>query len=202
MEAIEFITLNDNLPFAVALGVMAMVGAISALGLDFEQADGADGIDLPLLDWLNPGRMPMLAGLTVLLCVYGVLGLAGQQAFMALAGHTADALPAGVAALLPTALATRPLNRGLARIMPRDETSAITVHQLIGRRGRIEIGTARAGFPARARFVDDHGQMHMLMVEPSDAAKELPMDEEVLLVSIDGGIGRAVAVEPTPFIQV
>lgn len=202
MEAIGFITLNDNLPFAVALAVMAMVGAISALGLDFDQADGADGIDLPLLDWLNPGRMPMLAGLTVLLCVYGVLGLAGQQTFMALMGHTADALPAGIAALLPAGLATRPINRGLARIMPRDETSAITIHQLIGRRGRIEIGTARAGFPARARFVDDHGQMHMLMVEPTDSAKELPMDEEILLVSIDGGIGRAIAVEPTPFIQV
>lgn len=202
MEAIEFITLNDNLPFAVALAVMAMVGAISALGLDFDQADGADGIDLPLLDWLNPGRMPMLAGLTVLLCVYGILGLAGQQAFMALMGHTADALPAGIAALLPAGLATRPINRCLARIMPRDETSAITIHQLIGRRGRIEIGTARTGFPARARFVDDHGQMHMLMVEPTDSAKELPMDEEILLVSIDGGIGRAIAVEPTPFIQV
>lgn len=202
MEALGFIALDDNLPFAAALAVMAMLGIVSAIGLDVDQTDGAGGIDLPVLDWLNPGRMPMLAGLTVLLSIYGLLGLAGQQAMTALLGHTADALPAGLVTLLPAALIARPVNRGLSRILPRDETSAITIHQLVGRRGRIEIGTARTGFPARARFFDDHGQMHMLMVEPSDESQELAMDEEVLLVSIENGLGKAVAVEPSPFIEV
>lgn len=202
MDAIDFITLNDNLPFAVALAVMAMLGLVSAIGLDFDGVDGHDGLDLPLLDWVNPGRMPMLASLTVLLCVYGLTGLVGQQTMLALLGHTADAIPAGLAALPVAGLLTRPINRGLAVVLPRDETSAITIDQLRGRRGRIEIGTARTGFPARARFVDDHGQMHMLMVEPSNEGEELTQDAEILLVSVEDGAGKAIAVEPNPFIRI
>lgn len=196
MDALSFIVLDDNIPFSVSLALMALLGLVSALGLDIDGADGHDGIEVPLLDWMNPGRMPMLASLTIVLCVYGVLGLAGQQAMVALLGHTADALPAGAAAVLPAAFAARGANRLVAPFMPRDETSAISIQELVGRRGNIEIGTATSELPARARFVDDHGQMHMVMVRPNDPAESLRRDQEILLVSYEDGEGRAIAVEP------
>ena len=140
----------------------------------------------------------MLASLTVLLCVYGLVGLIGQQTMLSMLGHTADAIPAGLATLPVAGLLSRPINRGLARVMPRDETSAIEIAELIGRRGRIEIGTARTDHAARARFVDDHGQTHMLMVEPSNPEHQLTGEDEILLVAIVDGVGRAIAVEPRP----
>lgn len=188
---LEIIAAPANLPFSVALLVMLMIGAVEALGLGASavhldlHADLDGGGDL--LGWLGFGKVPLLMLLVVFLALFGLAGLAIQQ----FAGPLAlwIAAPAAAAAALPlTGLGAR----GLARIMPQDETTAIGLDSLVGRRGIITIGTARRGSPAQARVADMHGQVHYVMVEPYDDDHSIGEGETVRLDRRDGNIFIAV----------
>jgi membrane protein implicated in regulation of membrane protease activity len=188
---LEFIAAPANLPFSVALLVMLMIGVVEALGLgasavhldaDMDVDGGGD-----LLGWLGVGRVPLLMLLVVFLAIFGLAGLAIQQ----FAGPLAlwIATPAAAAAALPlTGLGAR----GLARIMPQDETTAVSLDSLVGKRGTITIGAARRGSPAQARVKDDHGQVHYVMVEPYDDDHSLGEGETVRLAHRQGNIFIAI----------
>lgn len=187
----EIIAAPANLPFSVALLVMLMIGAVEALGLGASavhldvHADVDGGGDL--LGWLGIGRVPLLMLLVVFLALFGLAGLAIQQ----FAGPLSlwIAVPAAAGAALPlTGLGAR----GLARIMPGDETTAISLDELVGRRGTITIGTARRGSPAQARVSDVHGQVHYVMVEPYDDDHSIGQGDTVRLDRRDGNIFIAV----------
>jgi hypothetical protein len=47
-------------------------------------------------------------------------------------------------------------------------------------------GTARRGYPARAKVIDQHGQAHYVMVEPHDDGDTVAQGETGLLVRQDG----------------
>ena len=197
---LEFITAPHNLPFSVALLIMLMIGAVEALGLgasaihlDMDADVHAEGGDL--LGWLGVGRVPFLMLLVVFLALFGLTGLAIQQFAGPLSPWLAG--PAAAVASLPlTSIAAR----GLARIMPQDETTAVSLDSLIGKRGTITIGTARRGFPAQARVKDVHGQPHYVMVEPHDEAHPLAEGDTILLARRDGnifiGLGEADGISP------
>jgi membrane protein implicated in regulation of membrane protease activity len=188
---LEIIAAPANLPFSVALLVMLLIGAVEALGL------GASAVHLDLhtdvdgggdlLGWLGVGKVPLLMLLVVFLALFGLAGLALQQ--------FAGPLPLWIAAPA-AAVAALPLTglgaRGLARIIPQDETTAISLDSLVGRRGIITIGTARRGSPAQARVADIHGQAHYVMVEPYDDDHSLGEGETVRLDRRDGHIFIAV----------
>jgi membrane protein implicated in regulation of membrane protease activity len=188
---LEIIAAPANLPFSVALLVMLLIGAVEAFGLGASavqldvDADIDGGGDL--LGWLGIGRVPLLMLLVVFLALFGLIGLAIQQ-FAGPLPLWIAAPGAAVAALPLTSLGAR----GLARIMPGDETTAVSLDSLVGRRGTITIGTARRGSPAQARVSDIHGQVHYVMVEPYDDDHSLGEGETVRLDRRDGNIFIAV----------
>ena len=204
---LEFIAAPENLPFTVALLVMLMIGVVEALGLGASaahldiHADAHFGGEL--LDWLGVGRVPLLILLVVFLAIFGMAGLTLQQVAAEMFGGPLDpwiAGPAaGVAALPLTGLGAR----GLARIIPQDETTAVSIDSLLGKRGTITIGTARRGSPAQARVRDQHGQPHFVMVEPHDEEHPIAEGETVLLIRRDGNvfIGLGAADGITPHVQ-
>lgn len=189
----DFIIAPENLLFSVALLLMLLIGAVEALGLgasaahfDVDADIHADGPDL--LGWLGVGKVPLLMLLVVLLALFGTVGIALQQAVTALAGEPlAPAVAAAIAFV-----ASLPLlgisARGLARIMPGDETTAVSLDTLLGKRATVTVGTARRGSPAQARVRDVHGQSHYVMIEPNDDAHAVGEGETVLLVRREGDI--------------
>jgi hypothetical protein len=70
--------------------------------------------------------------------------------------------------------------------MPSDETTAVAIGSLVGRRAEIVIGIARRGSPARARVRDVHGQAHYVMVEPTDEDGLIEAGATALLVRREG----------------
>lgn len=95
--------------------------------------------------------------LVVFLTCFGVIGLVGQQLALSNLGALLPgwiAIPAAAAAALP---ATGGMARLVGRIMPRDETTAIGIDQLVGLHAEIRVGTATRGSPAKARVRDFHG---------------------------------------------
>lgn len=196
----DFLVQPETAPFTIALVLMMLIGIVEALGL------GGSAIDIDMegaaigegLDWLNVGRLPILIILVVFLTVFGLAGLALQQAAVTMLGGLLQwfvAVPAAAVLALP---GTRLLSRGLAKVLPRDETSAVEIDSLLGRRARIVLGTATRTSPARARVEDRFGQVHFVMVEPVEDTR-LTAHDELLLTSRDGTIFRAVAIEPDIF---
>jgi membrane protein implicated in regulation of membrane protease activity len=158
----------------------------------------ADGPDL--LAWLGVGRVPILMLLVVFLALFGMAGLAAQQIAAALKGAAMSPSLASAIAVVAALPLTGIGARGLARIMPQDETTAVGLDSLVGKRGTVTIGTARRGSPAQVRVRDVHGQAHYVMVEPHDAAHPLPEGATVLLARREGhifiGLGEADGITP------
>lgn len=192
-----------NLPFVIALAALALITLVQVTGaadlLDGDADGGAEfelgGFGDALTALLGLGRVPLLIWLASLLLVFGSIGLIGQMWIADLLGGPLSAgwasLAAGAAALPLNSLAMRPL----AAVMPRDETTAIALDELVRRDAEIQIGTARSGSPARARVIDRHGQAHNIMVEPHDASSELRAGDTVLLVRREGETFFAIQYE-------
>lgn len=185
-----------NLPFLIAFGALAVIALLQVTGIS-EVVDGAGEFDSPdglemggvgdaLTTLLGLGRVPFLIWLGALLFFFATIGVIGQSLLAGLIGAPLSAgwaaLAAGGAALPLNSLAMRPLGA----LMPKDETTAIDVADLVRRDAEIQIGTARAGNPARAKVIDIHGQAHFVMVEPHDTTQEFKAGDTVLLVRREG----------------
>lgn len=186
----EFILAPENLPFSVALLVMLMIGAVEALGLGAGAAhlDAHLQADGDLLGWLGVGQVPLLMLTVVFLALFGMIGLGLQQIVAALAGVPMAPWNAAVVALLASLPLLGISARGLSHIMPKDETTAVSIDTLLGKRATVTVGVARRDSPAQARVRDVHGQTHYVMIEPSHDEGAVAEGETVLLVRREGNI--------------
>ena len=187
---IEFFVAPEMLPFTVALVVMLMIGLIEAVGIGAGAVQIDAGADVQgeadLLGWLGIGTVPLLVVLVVLLALFGIIGIAGQQLAAALLGAPMSAWIAAPAALIAALPLTGSCARLLARILPHDETTAISLESLVGKRATLIVGTASQGSPARAQVRDAYGQVHYVMVEPIEGGPTIREGETVLLVEREG----------------
>jgi len=204
---IDILFMPENLPFAVAIGLMLAIGLMEGVGMllgfavsglldnlmpdaDFD-ADlniGDHGAFGELLTWMRVKQVPMIAILIAFLASFSIVGLALQQILF---GMTGWMLPAVVAAIIAVFLAlpgVRLFAGVLAKIMPRDETSAVSTATFIGHTAKITLGTASEGSPAEAKFRDQHGTTHYLMLAPDNAGDEFAQGSSVLIVRQDGAI--------------
>jgi len=201
---IDLLLAPDMLPFSGALVLMLLIGLLMAFGL----GDFVDGVDTDidtgiggdvtaggdgLLALLGFGRLPLMMLLVLFLAVFGLVGLVGQQLAVAATGATLTAWIAGPAAAMLAGPMTGALARPIARILPHDETSAIDRDALIGRFGRIQLGTAASGSPARAEVKDGYGLVHLVMVEPDNADQQLREGEEIILVRRENELFKAIS---------
>ena len=195
---IEFLAQSATAPFTIALLLMVLLGLVEAIGL------GSSAVDLDAaeiggaLDWLNVGRLPLLMLIVVFLTAFGLVGLVLQSLAISLAGGVLPWFAAIPAAVLAAAPATRWLGTGLSRVLPRDETTAVDIDSLVGRRARVVVGIARRGYPARARVEDAHGHIHHVMVEPNDDASFTDA-AMLLLTARHGDTFHAVELPPDIF---
>lgn len=191
---------DHNLPFAVAFMVMVVLALVQVAGLaghhdfDADTDTGAEaGLGEALTTLLGVGRVPFMIWLVLFLFLFAALGVSIQSLAEQLIGAPLHPLLAAgitlVAALPVTGVVVRPL----ARIMPGDETSAVDIDSLVGRRAVITTGRASAGNAARARVLDRHGLAHHVMVEPHEQGSEMLEGDEALLVRREGEIFFGVA---------
>lgn len=179
------------LPFVFSFVLMIGIGLIEAAGLGAGQLDldgdvGADG-GSTLLDWLGLGEdIPILIWLTSLLACFTLAGVAIQQLTTAVLGFPLNWLIAAlIAAVVGVALNTVAAN-GLMRIMPGFESTAVRSDDLVRLRGTVLEGSARRGVPARLKVLDQHGQAHVIMVEPHHDSDVIAAGESALIIRQEG----------------
>nr|WP_320048603.1 YqiJ family protein [uncultured Desulfuromonas sp.] len=209
-----FISSGPNLPFSISLAILLLIALLEGVGMLFglglstlleglvPDLDLDFDADLPdssspfalsrLLGWLRFGEVPALMLLVIFLTAFGLIGfsiqLLAQKSFGAF-------LPAFLASLLSVFVSlpvVRVLGGGLAHILPKDETSAVSDKSFIGRIAVITLGTAQQGSPAEGKLIDKHGQAHYLMVEPDVVDDAFQQGEQVLVVSKKASVFRAI----------
>jgi hypothetical protein len=197
----DFLLSDGSWLFSVALAVVAGIGVLELLavmvgGSLSSMMDGLVG-DAPEaggLAWLHVGRLPFLVIVVLLLTLFALLGLGLQGVVVAVIGKELPALAAAPLALLGALPATRAAGSALVRIMPRDESAAISDSSFVGRTATLVAGEAKPGKAAEARFQDEYGQTHYVMVEPDAKSITLRAGERVLLLrELSTGRYQAVA---------
>ena len=130
---------------------------------------------------------------------FGLFGLGVQAVANFILGAMLPAWLAAIPVLVVAVLCVRVFGSVLARIMPKEETDAVSSKTFIGRVAIVVTGTARTGHPAQAKLRDEHGHTHYVMVEPDVDGDDTdyPTGTDVLLVSQAGAVFRAIR-NPNP----
>jgi hypothetical protein len=209
---ITFILDSHNFPFTIALltmvGIALLEGITTLLGFGLSSMLGhflpdidaqpdleVDHPDTPhagtslghLLNWLNVGRVPVMVLLVIFLTIFGLLGYALQAVCWNIIGQMLPGLLAALLSLLLSLPVVRILGKFLGKLMPNDETEAISAETFIGRIATITLGTATKGRPARAKFQDNYGTTHLVMVEPENVEEVFNQGDKVVLLEQLGG---------------
>lgn len=202
----DFLLLSNNVPFTVAIAFVALLGAVEALSMliglsllgllddlspidydaDLDSASGVTGV----VGWLCLDRLPLLIWLVLLLTSFAVAGLSVNYIGLVL-GMTLPMLISVALALLLSAISCRTLGHGLAKLLPKNESSAVSVDALIGSVGVITLGCARQGLPSEAVIIDSYQQKHYVLVEPERANETFPKGTQVVLLNRIGKVWSA-----------
>ena len=197
MSAVTDILLAPDVrPFAISAAIMVTLGGIELLtmivgfsiseliGKDFAlEAESHSAIG-GLFLWINAGRLPLLILMILALGVFAIAGFLLQ----AIAHSVGTAVPVALAALAAAAIslpAIRFTSRGIARIIPRDETYAVEESDFVGHVAEVSIGPLDQGLPGRVRLKDVFGNWHSVAARASPDSTPLPVGASVLLVDRD-----------------
>jgi hypothetical protein len=145
------------------------------------------------MSWLNAGGVPILVLAVLLLSAFAVFGFSLQTLAVGIAGPL-PTLAAGPLALVLAVPVTRWLSRGIARIMPRDETNAISQAGFIGLVGMVTIGPLDQKQPGIVRVKDQHDNIHTLRAQASPGYL---IETGSLVIIVDGSDGLFQAI-PAP----
>lgn len=205
MSAVGDILLAPDVrPFAVAAAIMVTLGGIELLstmiGLSISELIGKDfAVETEshnalsgLFLWINAGRLPLLILIILILGIFAIGGFLLQG----LAHAIGTAIPVSIAALVAAAgsiPAIRNASRGLARIIPRDETYAVSDNDFVGKVATVTVGPLDQGLPGRVRLKDIFGNWHTVSARASPQSEALPVGACVLLVDRDAKSFIAIA---------
>lgn len=145
-----------------------------------------------VLGWLCVGRVPILILLILFLSAFGVSGILAQWASRGVFGTPMPAWLVAVPALAAAFPFTRATGLSIARIMPREQTEAVSQREFIGKVARIIRGEARDAQPAEAKVTDSHGRTHYLLVEPDNAGEVFGTEDNLIIVGRTSNIYRVV----------
>jgi hypothetical protein len=197
MSAVTDILLAPDVrPFAISAAIMLTLGGIELLtmivgfsiseliGKDFALETESHSAIGGLFLWINAGRLPLLILMILGLGVFAITGFLLQ----AVAHSVGTAVPVTLAALSAVVIslpAIRITSRGIARIIPRDETYVVDEADFVGHVGEVSIGPLDQGLPGKVRLKDVFGNWHSVAARASPDSTPLPVGASVLLVDRD-----------------
>jgi len=170
----------DLTPFTIAIIIMLLILVMEVAGVLFGAA-------------LSVGRVPVLMLVVVFLTGFGLSGWIAQNIIHGVLGFYLPAFLMIIPAFVVALLATRHGGLLLARIMPKEETDAVSADTFVGQVAVILRGEAKPGLPAEAKLKDIKGKAQYVLVEPDLADAVFKAGDKVLLVERDGATFKAIA---------
>lgn len=195
----EFLLSPEVRPFMIAAVILVALVGIEVVSLLIgasvsdlvEHSFDHDGDFALSLNWLNVGGVPLLVLIMLALGAFAIAGIVIQE----IARAVAAPLPALVASLGAVGLAVpavRVSSRALARVIPRDETYAVELADLVGLTADVTVGPLDQGLPGKVRAKDAHGNWHTLRARAAPDAAAMPTGAKVLLVDHSAGVFTAI----------
>jgi hypothetical protein len=202
---------SGTMPFSVSLLVLAgivlieivllLVGThffgllddlIPDLHADLDHDGGHELSFGKVLHFVGFGRVPFMMVLMSFLATFGLAGFVIQWVSAGVIGRAlpyAGAIPLAFALALP---ATGRICAVLARILPKEQTSAVSAATFIGREAVVKYGAATVALPATAAVLDEHGRTHFIQVKAQGDDDHVAEGGTLLIVgNVDGFfIGR------------
>ncbi|HCA76463.1 MAG TPA: hypothetical protein DGF36_11790 [Alteromonas sp.] len=193
---LSFLLDDANFWFSCALGIVialfilemaGMFFGVSLLGLVDDQAaldadtDTSSGFT-EFGSWLALDRVPLLVWLVLLLTTFGSAGLTFNFLSLTLLDTYFARWLITLLAVIAGLFFTTRFGTFIARLLPKQESSATTADELVGTVGHITVGVARQNSPAEGKFIDAHGQPHYLLVEPLEPDEQFSQGEKILLI--------------------
>ncbi|GLR91263.1 OB-fold-containig protein [Bradyrhizobium iriomotense] len=203
---LEHVMAPEVRPFAIAAAMIVILGSVEVvlmligaslseilgIAVDFGHGHPSDSGVVNAISWINLGGVPLLIFILLLLGAFSITGFLIQDIARLVAGP----LPASIASIGALA-ASIPLVRVssgfIARMIPKDESYAVGLGDLVGRVGEVVIGPLDQGPPGRVSVADVHGNRHFVMAVAALDSAPLPQGTLVLLVDRVGT--RFVAVK-------
>jgi len=206
----ELITHSSNIPFSVSITLMLLIGILELISAgvasgildslipDFDADIEVDSdIQIPalstLLGWLKGGSIPVLIYLIIFLLVFSLSGFIMQSFIYKAIGHF---LPSWIAiwpALFITVFVARGICSVAAKIVIKDETTAVDPSSFIGKVAIIVNGTAKKGLPAEAKLKDKYNNRHYIRVEPDSEDEVYSKGTRVLVVErVKGSLFKVI----------
>ena len=145
--------------------------------------------------WIKVKNVPMLILLIIFLASFSITGFIGQSLLNRFADFTLPSLFAVPAAMILGFPAYKYIAKALGENLFREETTALLEKSFIGEVAEINIGTARKGLPAEAKFKDKFGQLHYFLVEPEDEDDGFVLGTKVELTGKEQNTFKAIRIK-------
>jgi hypothetical protein len=190
---LEHVMMPEVRPFAIAAAMILIVGSIEVvsmlvgaslselLGTNIDFGHPSDNAVINAISWVNVGGVPLLIFLLLLLGVFSITGFLIQDIARMVAGPLPATL-ASVGAIAVSIPLVRAASRAIARVIPKDESYAVSLGDLVGRVGEVVIGPLDQGPPGRVSVADVHGNRHFVLAVAAPSSSPLPQGTLVLLV--------------------
>jgi YqiJ-like protein len=201
---LEHVMAPEVRPFAIAAAMIVIVGSVEVvsmlvgaslseiLGVAVDFSHPSDSGVINAISWINLGGVPFLIFILLLLGAFSITGFLIQD----IARMVAGPLPASIAsagAVVVSIPLVRISSGLIAKLIPKDESYAVGLGDLVGRVGEVVIGPLDQGPPGRVSVADVHGNRHFVWaVAAPDSA---PLAQGTLVLLVDRVGTRFVAVQ-------
>jgi hypothetical protein len=188
-EFIDDILPDFGIDADVDLDVDLDVGVDADMDIDAD-VDVSVGVapHLFVLDWLNLGKIPFMVLIVLNLLSYGLSGYMIQKIMISITDTPMSKLYISLLALIPALIITHYLGRGVAKIFPKEETTAVKIETLINGIGEITIGTATHDNPAEAKVKDKYDKTHYIRVVPINKEMRITQGEKIVIIELNNGV--------------
>ena len=195
----------ENFLFLIALGLFLLIFLVQLLSvilgmepfgfldnllpdvdlnieLDIDPGDVSPGFTDSVMSMLKLGRVPFIFTFILFLFLFSLVGLYGQMLLVELGIGRLHWFLASGGAFIVTMPLLRMGNGFLEKILPKDETAAVSVETFIGRMATVLIGTVTHERSAEAKVVGPEGRTHYIQVVADNEGKVFKKGDQVLIV--------------------
>ncbi len=150
------------------------------IGIDVDS--GNLPIHYTVFSWLNLGKVPFMVLVTIFLMIFGFSGYIFNYIALSIIQTTLPRFLLVPISIILSLLGVGFLGKKIGKLIPSEETSAVSTDSFVGKIATITIGTAKKDYPAQAKLQDKFGRTHYVMVVPIKDEDVFVQGTQVLLV--------------------
>ena len=175
------LALLEGVAVLVGASIMSMLDDMIDIDIDVDSDVSSSGLT-SFLGWLCLNKLPMLVWLVLILTSFALTGISYNYFVVSQFNFEFLTWLSKPVALFGACVLTHYFGDAIAKVMPKNESSAVSAEGFAGKLATITIGTASKGNAAEAMLKDEFNQKHYVMVEPDNHDQQFQQGTTVVLM--------------------